>query len=46
MEREGGMALSSAAQWQWGDAENAMNYWSQKITDRLLQLQGRTPAAG
>jgi Protein of unknown function (DUF3313) len=43
--REGGMALSSAAQWQWGDAENAMNYWSQKITDRLLQLQGRTPAA-
>jgi Protein of unknown function (DUF3313) len=43
--REGGMALSSAAQWQWGDAENAMNYWSEKITSRLLQLQGRTPTA-
>ena len=43
--RTGGMALSSAAQWQWGDAENAMNYWSKKITTRLLTLQGRTPAA-
>jgi hypothetical protein len=43
--RAGGMALSSAAQWQWGDAENAMNYWSEKINNRLLELQGRTPAA-
>jgi hypothetical protein len=43
-ERKGGMALSSAAQWQWGDAENAMNYWSEKITNRLLELQGRAPA--
>lgn len=43
--RAGGMALSAAAQWQWGDAENAMNYWSERITSRLLALQGRTPAA-
>jgi hypothetical protein len=43
--RAGGMALSSAAQWQWGDAENAMNYWSEKITNRLKELQGRTPLA-
>ena len=42
--REGGMALSSAAQWRWGDAENAMNYWSEKATKRLLQLQGRAVA--
>jgi hypothetical protein len=40
--RAGGMALSSAAQWQWGDAENAMNYWAQKIANRLLELQGRS----
>jgi hypothetical protein len=44
-ERSGGMALSSAAQWQWGDAENAMNYWSDKISTRLLELQGRAPAS-
>ena len=40
--RAGGVALSSAAQWQWGDAKNAMDYWAQKIDSRLLQLQGRT----
>jgi hypothetical protein len=43
--RAGGIAMSSAAQWQWGDAENAMNYWSDRINTRLLELQGRTPAA-
>jgi hypothetical protein len=39
--RAGGVALTSAAQWQWGDAKNAMDYWAQKIDSRLLQLQGR-----
>jgi len=43
--RAGGMALSSAAQWQWGDAQNAMNYWAKRIASRLLELQGRAPAA-
>jgi hypothetical protein len=43
--RAGGMALSTAAQWQWGDAKNAMDYWAQRITVRLLELQGRAPAA-
>jgi len=43
--RSGGMSLSSAAQWQWGDAENAMNYWAEKISSRLLELQGRAPAS-
>jgi len=42
--RAGGIALSSAAQWQWGDAENTMNYWAQRISTRLLQLQGRSTA--
>jgi hypothetical protein len=41
--RAGGIAFSSAAQWKWGDAENAMNYWAKRIDNRLLQLQGRTP---
>jgi hypothetical protein len=43
-QRSGGMAVSSAAQWQWGDAENAINYWSERISTRLLELQGRAPA--
>jgi uncharacterized protein DUF3313 len=44
-QRKGGMALSTAAQWQWGDAQNAMNYWAQKMGTRLLELQGRTALA-
>lgn len=43
--RAGGMAISQAAQWQWGDAKSAMDYWAQRITSRLLALQGRTPTA-
>jgi hypothetical protein len=41
--RVGGIALSTAAQWKWGDAENAMDFWAQKMNDRLLELQGRAP---
>jgi Protein of unknown function (DUF3313) len=43
--RAGGIAVSSAAQWKWGDAENAMNYWAQRISTRLLELQGLSAAA-
>jgi hypothetical protein len=44
-QRAGGMGIKSAASFQWGDAENAMDYWAQKITSRFLQLQGKSPAA-
>jgi hypothetical protein len=43
--RFGGMAVSNAAQIQWGDAEAAMNYWSQKIVQRAVALGAGTPAA-
>jgi hypothetical protein len=43
-QRAGGMGLKSAASFQWGDAQNAMDYWAQKIPNRLLQLQGKAPA--
>jgi len=43
-QRAGGMGIKSAASFQWGDSQNAMDYWAQKITSRLLQLQGKTPA--
>ena len=43
-QRAGGMGIKSAASFQWGDAQNAMDYWAQKIPNRLLQLQGKSPA--
>ena len=43
--REGGMALSSALQWKWGDAEAVMDYWADKLTTRLGELKGE-PKAG
>ena len=42
-QRAGGMGIKGAASFQWGDAENAMDYWAQKISSRFLQLQGKTP---
>jgi Protein of unknown function (DUF3313) len=33
--RIGGGALGTAAQWQYGDAENAVNAWAQQMTERL-----------
>lgn len=41
--RAGGVALSQAAQWKWGDAQSAMDYWAERISTRLLELQGRAP---
>jgi Protein of unknown function (DUF3313) len=33
--RIGGGSLETAAQWQWGDAENAMKAWATQLADRL-----------
>ncbi len=43
-QRAGGMGIKGAASFQWGDAENVMDYWAQKIDSRILQLQGKAPA--
>ena len=43
-QRAGGMGIKSAASFEWGDAQNAMDYWAQKIPNRILQLQGKSPA--
>jgi hypothetical protein len=40
-QRAGGMGMKGAASFQWGDAQNAMDYWAQKIPSRILQLQGK-----
>lgn len=34
-ERMGGNAVQTAATWQWGDAERAMDYWSDSMDKRL-----------
>ena len=43
-QRAGGMGLKGAASFQWGDAQNAMDYWAEKIPNRILELQGKTAA--
>jgi hypothetical protein len=43
--RIGGMAVKNAAQLQWGDAEAAMDYWSQRIDQRAVALGAGTPTA-
>ncbi len=43
-QRAGGLGLKSAASFQWGDTENVMDYWAQKIASRFLELQGKAPA--
>jgi Protein of unknown function (DUF3313) len=43
-QRAGGMGIKGAASFEWGDAQNAMDYWALKIPDRILRLQGRSPA--
>ena len=37
-ERVGGMAVSQAGQMRRGDAESAMDYWAQKLAQRVVQL--------
>jgi hypothetical protein len=44
-QRAGGMGMKGAASFQWGDAENAMDYWAETISDRFMAMQGRTPAS-
>jgi len=37
-ERMGGNSLQTAATWKWGDAERAMDYWSELMDKRLSAL--------
>ena len=37
--RVGGGSIATAAQWQWGDAENAMDKWAELSVNRLVALQ-------
>jgi hypothetical protein len=33
--RAGGGAIQTAAQWRWGDAENAIKAWSSQLADGM-----------
>ena len=41
--RVGGGSLATAAQWQWGDAENAMTAWAAQLANRLSSWTSGTP---
>ena len=41
--RAGGMGIKGAASFQWGDAENVMDYWAKRINDRLMELPRQIP---
>jgi len=43
--RAGGMGLKGATSFQWGDAQNAMDYWAQRIPQRLQGLRAQTASA-
>ena len=37
-QRFGGIAVKNAGVWEWGDADNAMNYWAKALNLRLATL--------
>ena len=43
--RIGGGSFTTGFQWQWGDAENAVNHWAELMTDRLSAWTSGTAAA-
>jgi len=43
--RSGGISIKNADVWEWGDAERAMDYWAQRIDERLVALSGAAGAA-
>ncbi len=42
--RIGGGSFTTGFQWQWGDAENAINHWAELMTNRLAAWTSGTPA--
>jgi Protein of unknown function (DUF3313) len=37
--RSGGLAVSNAGVWRWGDAEHIMDYWAELMTKRLGEVR-------
>jgi hypothetical protein len=43
--RSGGGAVQQAAQWQWGDAQAALDFWAQRAGDVLGRLRAKVREA-
>ena len=43
--RIGGGSFTTGFQWQWGDAENAVNHWAELLTKRLTEWTSGAAAA-
>jgi hypothetical protein len=43
--RSGGGAVQQAAQWQWGDAQAALDFWAQRASDVLGKLRAKVKEA-
>jgi hypothetical protein len=43
--RSGGMSIKNAGAWQWGDAENVMEYWADLAAKRLTELRSGASAS-
>ena len=44
--RVGGASIRNVDVWQWGDAENAMDYWGNEIDQRLVQWGVQPSSSG
>jgi hypothetical protein len=40
--RSGGLSIKNADVWEWGDTENAMDFWAQRMATRLQELRSGT----
>ena len=43
--RGGGGSIEQAAVWQWGDVQAAIDVWTQRFADRMIELRERAKAA-
>jgi Protein of unknown function (DUF3313) len=43
--RSGGMSIKNADVWEWGDAENAMDYWAELAAKRLNEFRSGPPVS-
>lgn len=42
-QRSGGLSIKNAGVWEWGDAEHAMDFWAQRMDERLTELHNGQP---
>ena len=43
--RGGGGAVQQAATWQWGDVQAAIDFWTQRFAEKMVELREKAKAA-